>query len=219
MRKGRLKGIIDAAINVSRETSRDYIGASQIGDACLRRIWYNYHGVSGAPFSTKQQRTFSIGKKLETIVIDSLHDAGVDLILPHVSNHYLEFFDEDIPYLRGHADAIIKDEDAILEIKTAKDSSFKIFVNKGLKVWNFQYYTQIQCYMGMSHKKKGYIVCINKDTSEVWDEEVQFSPEYYDGIKARALLVHSHDEPLPKVNDSPFYYACKTCQFKEICHD
>ena len=78
------------------------------------------------------------------------------------------------PYSQGHFDAIIflGSQKAILEIKTAKDASFKVFVNKGLKVWSPRYYAQVQSYMGMSGIYSAYILVLNKDNSEIFDELV-----------------------------------------------
>ena len=219
MTTGRLTKLVDKTMNVSRETHRDYIGASGIGSDCLRQIWYEYHGIQGALVSNKLQRTFNIGKRLETLITDALQDAGLNLILPADVNHHLKYFDKDVPYFQGHCDAIWKDEDAIIEIKTARDSSFKLFVNKGLKKWSQRYYAQVQAYMGMSGFPTAYVVCMNKDTSELHDEQVMFDAEYYSHIKMRALLVYENDNPLPRVNSSPYYMSCRMCRFRDVCHE
>ena len=218
MKTGRLTQMVEKSMNVSRETSRNYIGASSIGSECLRKVWYEYRGVEGAPVSNKLQRTFNVGKRLETLVTDALIDSGLELILPADVNHFLKYFDEDLPYFQGHCDAIWKDEEAVIEVKTARDSSFKIFINKGLEKWSQSYYSQVQAYMGMSGMKTGYVICLNKDTSELHDEQVEFNQDYYDCLKARAVLVHDTEEPLNRVNSSPFYIACRSCKFRDVCH-
>ena len=218
MKTGRLTQMVEKSMNVSRETSRNYIGASSIGSECLRKVWYEYRGVEGAPVSNKLQRTFNVGKRLETLVTDALIDSGLELILPADVNHFLKYFDEELPYFQGHCDAIWKDEEAVIEVKTARDSSFKIFINKGLEKWSQTYYAQVQAYMGMSKMKTGYVICLNKDTSELHDEQVEFNQDYYDCLKARAVLVHDTEEPLNRVNSSPFYIACRSCKFRDVCH-
>lgn len=219
MKTGRLTQIVEQSMNVSRETFRNYIGASSIGSECLRKVWYEYRGVEGAPVSNKLQRTFNVGKRLETLVTDALIDSGMKLITPCAQNHHLKYFDDDFPFFQGHCDAIWSDEDAVIEIKTARDSSFKIFVNKGLEKWSPAYYAQVQAYMGMSGLKTAYLICLNKDTSELHDEKVEFNPEYYDCLKARAVLVHDADEPLNRVNRSPYFITCRTCKFRDVCHE
>jgi hypothetical protein len=217
MTTGKLSKILDSA-KVSRETIRNYIGASSIGSSCVRQIWYGYKGVSGEPITPRLYRTFEVGHKLEKMVVELLLEAGVI-----IERGRTELQAQEMRFFRGHVDAVILDnhlnDEAILEIKTAKDSSFKQFVNKGLLSWSPMYYAQVQAYMGMMSIHKAYVLCINKDTSELHDEEVLFDASFYDGLKFKAQIIHDADEPPPRVNNSPAYFVCKQCKFRKVCHD
>lgn len=219
MTKRLLTRLIEKNANVLEEVVRDYIGASSIGADCWRQIWYDFKGYKSKPFSPKQLRTFEIGKRLESLAVDLLVGAGLDIEVPSIKNNFLEFSDSEHCYFKGHCDAIILSHNAILEIKAVKDASFKIFVKEGFKSWNKKYFDQVQAYMGMSGLKKAYVFMINKDTSELHDELVLFDPDYYDQLRTKARMIFESDSPPPKINSSPLWYECKQCKFNEVCHE
>jgi hypothetical protein len=197
-----------------RET-RDYIGASAIGADCLRQIWYEFKRVKAEAVPTRIRRTWSIGKHLEGLVSNWLTEAGIEVA---------EWFDleaKEMPFFKGHVDLVwIKKGKpfAIIEIKTAKDSSFNIFVKKGLALWSPQYYAQVQSYMGMSGIHSAYILVLNKDNSEISDELVTFDEVLYEALKKKAWMIFLAQVEPPRINNSPLWYECKMCKFNKVCH-
>jgi hypothetical protein len=214
---GKLTKLLDSQ-TIPPEEPRNYIGASSIGSACMRQIWYGYNGYEGEPISPRLARTFEIGKRLEGMVLDYLENAGVDVLM-----EYGTVVDDELPYFRGNLDAVAWDYTNnspryIIEVKTAKDSSFKQFVKHGLRKWSPQYFAQVQAYMGMSWVYESYLICLNKDTSELHDEHVTFQPQYYDGLRLKAEMIHKTKKAPPRVNDSPVFYLCKMCRYRSECH-
>jgi CRISPR/Cas system-associated exonuclease Cas4 (RecB family) len=215
MTTGILSKLLDNNVANLQEDIRDYIGASSIGSPCERLIWYRYHGIIGEPISAKLKRTFSVGHYLEKMVISQLRDAGLNIITPVYA-----LSDLDLPNFKGHVDGIWRNENkiAIIEIKTARDSSFHEFVKVGLLRWNAIYYAQLQAYMGMSNIHEAYLIALNKDTSDVHDEFIAFDADYYEGLKHKAKrIIDSEIEP-ERVNVNPCYFMCRACQYKRICH-
>lgn len=216
MATGKLTKIIENQ-QVKEEERRKYIGASLIGSECMRQIWYEFTGAPAEPISLKLKRTFEIGKRLEGMIIDLLREAGVKLAF---ENYLIEcMVDKELDYFQGNVDAYLEHYDAILEIKTAKDSSFKIFVKSGLKKWNPRYYAQVQAYMGMSELNRAFVIVLNKDNSELWDEEVTFDPAFYETLRHKARLIYEATTPPPRISSSPIWYQCKTCRFRKVCHE
>lgn len=217
METGTLSQLIDKALLNQPQEIRNYIGASSIGGACERAIWYQYNQISKEPISNKQQRTLVIGKRLESIVLDCLEQAGVKL-----TRTWYDLQDCDIDEFKGHVDGVWLNEDdspgAIIEVKTARDSSFKIFVQRGLKYWYPIYYAQLQAYMGMSGIHEAYLIALNKDTSELHDEHVLFDRVYYDDLKFKVKRILDAKDPLPKISNSPLFYVCRSCSFNKTCH-
>lgn len=218
METGRLTSIISQSSNVPRETMEDYVSASSVGADCLRQIWYQYHHPSTAIKYDTTPDCFEVREVLKAGVIDALVTSGINLTLPSTENHFLLFFDKDLPYFKGRPDALWEDEDAIIHIKISRDAGFKQFADAGLERWQPKYYSQMQAYMGMSGRKKSYVVCVNKDNNKVHDETISFEPEYYSQLKMRALFINDLQEPPNKINHSPFYITCKGCKFRNECH-
>ena len=102
MKTGRLTAIIERNLPSSPDEKREYVGASSIGSPCLRQIYYSYHSNNRANNTAREQRIFDIGKILEGMIIQSIKDAGLNIITPHQSNHYLQFFDGELEYFKGH---------------------------------------------------------------------------------------------------------------------
>jgi hypothetical protein len=224
MTRDKLSSLIQNYQDTIGDEVRDYIGASSIGSDCLRQIWYQYKGVQPESVPAKIRRTWAIGKRLEGLIIEWLFDAEIQV---QVFASTLK--SKIVPFFQGHIDAMvfINGEKSILEIKTAKDASFNIFIKKGLKAWNPQYYAQVQSYIGMCRESEiselnrinsAYILVLNKDTSDISDELVLFDEDFYLELEDKALSISSAVAIPPKINGSPLWYQCKTCKFKKVCH-
>lgn len=218
MGTGRLTSIISKTTHVPRETITNYVGASSIGADCLRQIWYRYHQPDKAIRYNSEPTGFDVRETLTQGILNALQLSGLSLALPSAENHFLMFFDKDLPYFKGHPSALWGEEDAIIYIKVTNESGFKQFRDAGLERWSPKYYSQMQAYLGMSERLKAYVLCINKDNNRIHDETVLFEPDYYSQLKMRALFVHEVDEPPQRINQSPFYIACKSCNFRNECH-
>lgn len=214
------RNMLSERIKKSQETiedePRDYIGASSIGSDCLRKIWYEFKGFEAEEVPTKMRRAWAIGKALESLILNWLEEAGFD-----VQREWDSLFILGMPFFRGHLDSVIIENgvpSAIVEVKTAKDSSFKIFEKKGVREWNPQYYAQIQSYMGMSGIHSAYILVLNKDSSDISDELVEFDAYFYEKLKEKAAMIYNaHVEP-PRINGSPLWFQCKMCKYNKVCH-
>lgn len=218
---GTLTAMIDDYITKHPDNQpRKYIGASSIGSPCERKLWYGYTGVVGANNEPLLQRTFDIGKSLEGLVLDYLVDAGCSLVRSH---NLLFLQHSSIPEFQGHADAIwsITENplrEAIIEVKTARNSSFNVFVRDGLLKWHPVYYNQVQAYMGMSGIHEAYVIAINKDTSALHDECVRFDLMAYEMLCHKAERIIAATEPPPRINQNSTFFMCRGCQYKSICH-
>jgi CRISPR/Cas system-associated exonuclease Cas4 (RecB family) len=217
MTTGKLTKLLDSQ-PAPKEEPRKYIGASSIGSQCMRQIWYAYNGYEGEAITPRLARIFETGHLLERLVIKRLIDAGVSL-----TTNIPQYQDKELSFFRGTMDAVWHDNQgrsiAIIEIKTTNNSRFNQFVKNGLLKWQPSYYAQVQAYMGMSGINKSYVLALNKDTSQLHDESVDFNPVYYEGLQLKAEMIHAAQEPPPKVNDNKAFYLCKMCRYRRVCHD
>ena len=216
MIKNTLTKIIETHQESIQDEPRDYIGASSIGHECLRKIWYEFKGYKGETLPTKTRRIFDTGKILELLVVGWLQDSGLN-----ISRSNKKYHAKNMEYFQGHFDGIIiiNDIESILEIKTAKDASFSIFVNKGIMSWNNQYYSQIQAYMGMSNINSAYILVLNKDNSCLSDELISFDKFFYKQLQDKAKIIYESKIEPPRISGSPLWWKCKLCKFNNICHE
>lgn len=211
--------ILTAIENTDNKQARQYIGSSSIGHPCNRYLWYAYHNAPSIDETPVTQISFEIGRRLENMILDYIEKTGINIIRPHETNHNLLCRDNEVPEFQGHMDGVmvIDNEPCVLEIKTAKSTSFQNFVKKGLEEWSRQYYAQLQSYMGMRGYKKGVLLAVNKDTSELHHEWVEFDSYYYNNLVDRAKNIHQSEEPPIRINKNPTYYLCARCKYKDTC--
>lgn len=213
--------ILETINKREKKEHRNYIGCSSIGNPCSRAIWYSFHNAPSLDYTATTQTTFDVGKNLEGMILDYIEEAGISLIRPCQENNWLYCFDKTNPKFQGHMDAIIYYPDykspAVLEIKTAKSSRFQSFQKKGLKEFSLTYYAQIQAYIGMMGYEKGVLLALNKDTSELHHEWVDFDPYCYAELQRKAEIIESSEEPPDRINKSPFYYICTRCNYRDTC--
>ena len=197
------------------EKQRDYIGASEIGHPCARKVWYSYNQKENKSISEKLLMTFEIGHYIESMVIDLIIGARITMMT--------NFNTKGITgTIKGHVDAFIVDDNGeayVLEIKSACNTQFNIFKNKGVMGWKMQYYAQVQAYMGMNGVNKAILLAINKDTSEMHEEIIDFDAVYYNELNSRAEYIINAKEPPERINKNPCFFICKTCPFVRECHE
>ena len=214
--------LIDSAIEQSPpDAHRGYIGASSIGNKCLRSIYYGFVNTPTKPYSAKQQRTFEIGKRLEGMIIDYIELAGFRVQRPEPGQYGIPCNDDEIELFSGNMDGLLyltESHVVVLEIKTAKASEYKKFVETGVKAWKPTYYAQLQSYMGMKKLNRALIVVLCKDNSDWHCEWVEYDDIVYHELRAKAQMVIDSVEPPPKINQNPCWYECQMCKYKEICH-
>ena len=217
-----ISALITKAIAASPpDEPRRYIGASSIGRKCLRSIWYGFTGAEGEPYPPRTKTTFDIGKRLEGLMLDYMEKAGLVIVRPSPENNFLLFKDKEIPIFKGHTDALLVQKDeplSVVEIKTAKSSSFAQFKSRGLKLWQETYYAQLQSYMGMSGYRRGLLLAVNKDASDLHHEWVDYDDIYYHELRAKAAVISRCSEPPERINKSPLFIVCSMCNYKRVCH-
>lgn len=102
--------------------------ASEVGEPCLRKLWYKLHYPEKAEHLTRETRLkFLYGDILEEVLLFMAKSAGHKVERRQDSVVY-EF--EDGWQIRGRIDAVIDGE--IIDVKTASPYSYKKMVDEGL---------------------------------------------------------------------------------------
>ncbi len=209
-----LTELINDLLSEQKQEPRAYVGASSIGNPCERAIWYGLNHPEYKVVTPKQLITFEIGKRLEAMILDYLAKKLL-IMSPYTMVH------KSYPKFQGNADAVLLDSNmqkiALIEIKTAKESSFNLFKKKGLRLWNPEYYDQVQSYMGLSDIPVCFELVLNKNTSEFWDEQIEFDAYRYDYLVEKAKRIGEAVCIPPRISNSPSYHRCKMCFYQEAC--
>ena len=210
------------------QEKRKYLGASMICDECIRKVQLQYLGKD-QEITAKQVRTFDIGHRLEDLVIHWLRIAGFYVITRDENGDQFGFSIAD-GKIAGHVDGIIQAfpkeingcNHTLVEIKTMCSKSWNDTAKRGVLVSKPIYYAQMQLYMAYmpSEIQQCLFVALNKDTSELYFEMIEFDAETaqkYSDRAAQIVKASEANELLPCVSNDPSFYLCKMCGFMEQC--
>jgi hypothetical protein len=223
---------IDGALVAENATRahRDYLGGSRLGDICSRRLQYEYLKAPRDPdggFSGQSLRIFALGHVLEDLAIEWLRKAGFDL---RTRNRHGEQFGFTAAggRVQGHADGvIIAGPDgfaapALWECKSANAKNWREIARHGVTKAKPVYAAQIalyQAYLGLT-EVPALFTAINKDTCEIWHEQVPFDAALAQSASDKAVtILRACDagELLPRHTSDPEHFECRFCAWKARC--
>ena len=227
----RINEILDSKMQerYTSQEQRNYLGASMLGDECLRKVQLQYLG-NKAPVSAQTLRTFDIGHCLEDLVAEWLMIAGFELKTRNEDGEQFGFSIAD-GRLQGHVDGIISEipeelkdsglrSKTLWENKTLNSKSWSDTAKRGLLVTKPLYFAQIQLYMAYLNLEQCLFTALNKDTSELYFELIPFDSEAAQRYSDRAVQIikaSERNELLPCISSDPAFFRCKICGFKDVC--
>ena len=205
------------------EKARRYLGASSIGDACSRKLWYRFRWALQENHPGRLYRLFNRGHREEPVFVEELRGIGATV---------WEFGEDGQQFgvsfcsghFRGHCDGVAQGlpeapkTPHLLEFKTHSNKSFNDLRNNGVQKSKPVHYDQMQVYMHGLELSRALYLAVNKDTDELYSERLEYSQSHALAIIARAESIIAANEPPPRCSDNPAYYLCKMCEFAPICH-
>jgi len=72
--------------------------------------------------------------------------------------------------------------------------------------------------MGLSKIKHAMILAIDKDTSEMHYEIIEYDEIIFDELVTKGEAILSYDYPPDRIHHSPTYYLCRMCNHIKECH-
>ena len=139
----RLNGLIDQALVAQNEAQpkRTYLGGSRIGEACNRRLVYEYTHTPHDPdkaFSGQTLRIFAAGHQFEELSIRWIRAAGFELLTQRRDGGQFGF-ETAGGRIKGHIDGVIVGGPdigmpwpALFEHKALKHKSWADVVKRGV---------------------------------------------------------------------------------------
>ena len=216
---------IDAAIAEANPSSagRVYLGASQLGEECERKLWYSFRWSSLIHFEPRMYRLFQRGHNEEHQINAYLRDAGVDVYeVDQETGEQFGFKFAD-GHGGGHMDSALNNlpdlkEWHVGEYKTSGDKPFKTLVAKGVQAAKPVHYAQMQIYMHLSGMRFAAYIVVNKNDDDIYFERVEYEQGEAERLIAKAEYIVQADTPPGKLSEDPSFWKCRFCDYKELCH-
>lgn len=112
------------------------------------------------------------------------------------------------------------DEPVLLEFKTSGTGhKFNALKDNGMALEKEDHYAQTSTYGYKYGFRYVLYLSINKNDDDLHIEIVKLNHNLGEQMIAKATLIIGSQTPPPKLSESPTYMECRTCDFKDICHE
>ena len=245
----RINDVIDAALIERRksEPKRRYLGMSQIGEECERKLCYSYAQTPPErELTARSIRIFDTGHAGEdatALQIGArdlpqtafftdcaakwLADAGFRLVTRNKDGKQFEATALDGRY-GGHIDGCLLDgplPDLVpypvgWEHKALNVKNWNKIKKHGVLHASPLYYGQMQEYMAYFELKAYLFTATNKNSQELHHELVPFDARAAQELSDKAIRIIECVEAgnlLPRCTNNPDYFVCKFCDWSKRC--
>lgn len=228
---------IDKALELKQrlEKPRHYLGASQIGTPCWRKLFYSFRGACTREISAKGIRAIEDGFLQEKVMAERLRMVpGIQLYTEDAEGNQINFSLLG-GFFRGSVDGMILNplegsatEFEIWEHKSVNETKFnelnKLIHEKGekkaLEEWDEIYYDQAIIYMDSFQKKRHFLTVTTPGGRDYTSCRTEASITKANTIKDKAQSIIFDNWTIPsRISEKREYYLCGWCEFKGICHD
>ena len=220
-----LKACDDALVAAQfDEKPRPYLGASSIGEACSRKLWYRFRGLREV-FDAATLKRFRDGHITEQTVIGHLR------LKFKVSDTQWGFSDID-GHFSGHIDGVIEGiveapkTAHLLEIKSTADKKFnelkkaklELGEKLALRKWSPTYYAQIVLYMFYKGLTRSFHVVATSGGRDWVSVRTEADNGFTKSLIEKARrIIYANDAP-EGISRDPAFFECKWCGMYETCH-
>jgi hypothetical protein len=227
-----VSALIDAALEAAdaQVAPRTYLGASILGDACARRLQFQFFATAKDPDRHTPGRTLRVfhrGHRMEAWLAGWLRQAGFDLRTQDANGDQFGYAIAD-GRIRGHVDGVIvagPDSFAypmLWETKAVGVKTFGELQRKRLAIARPVYAAQValyQAYMQL-HEQPALFTALCADDMALYAERVPFDAALAQRSSDRAVeILRACDagELLPRVATTPTHFECRGCAWQDRC--
>lgn len=199
------------------------IGASGIGEECVRSIWYDWRGFHNDTPEGRMLRLFQTGHLQESRVVQDLKDAGLEVWEVDADTG------KQWTYIAADGHFVCKPDGVVrgvpgaektphlLEIKTSNVKGFKELENRGVKEAKPQHYYQMQSGMWLAGLDRALYVALRKDDEKYYIERVQRDEACIAEIQSKLDSLTSVMSPPPRIAEKEGDWRCKFCDAQAVC--
>ena len=198
------------------------IGASSIGDPCLRSIWLSWRGYDDKKFGGRMLRLFQTGHLQEERIQEDLKNAGFQ-VWTHQEDGNQFTYTDDTGHFVAKLDGVIKGVIGAektphdLEIKTHSAKSFDEVKKKGVEKAKPVHFYQMQAGMMYSKLTRALYVALCKNDEDYHIERVKPDPAIREEIQRKITTLVNATIPPQGVSSDGGAYDCRWCDMKEVC--
>lgn len=234
---GRVLPHIGDAYRDDEDGYRTHLGASVIGGACERAVWYGYLWAHKRPPRGKKGegqpaaegrmlRLWNRGHLEEGRFIALLLTIGVQVFQQDANGKQFRMLDHAGHY-SGSGDGFAMGVPdlppgvpCLTEFKTHSEKSFQKLQLEGVRKAKPEHFTQMCTYMGRFGVVYALYVAVNKNTDELYAEIVMYDQAVDAAFTERARrLVFEHKQAPRRLRGAgPAYHTCKyLCDYPAVC--
>jgi ribosomal protein S27E len=198
------------------------LGASGIGNECLRATWLSWRGYARSTFDGRMYRLFRTGHLQEDRIVEDLRRAGFE-VWSHQEDGEQYTYNDSTGHFVAKLDGVVRGVPGAektphdLEVKTHSKKSFTELEKKGVELSKPGHYYQMQAGMLYSGLPRALYVALCKDNEQYYVERVKPDPQYT-GIIQRRIDTLVNAELIPAgVSDDGGAFACKWCDMRSAC--
>lgn len=197
------------------------IGASFLGEECVRQIWLDWRGFAREQFEGRMLRLFETGHLQEARIVEDLRRAGFAVWDKQEDGRQYEFRDGSGHFVTK-VDGVVKDvpesgKPHLLEVKTHNKNSFSSLTKKGVQEAKPTHYAQMQISMALGGFARALYVAVCKDDEQFYVERIKEDKAEQDKLKAKITkLVEARLRPAG-ISDDGSSFGCKFCSMKAVC--
>ena len=222
----KLALLADAAWAADHEEDgmRTHLGASVLGQECMRAVWFSFHWADKEMFEGRMLRLFNRGHNQEEIFATLLRGVGATVWTADALGRQFR-----VAAFGGHVGgsmdgvAINLPEMApgipvLLEFKTHNDKSFKALVKSGVREAKPTHFKQAQLYMHLGNGiGQCLYVAVNKNDDELYFELFPYDKQVGVQLLNRAETIIFGEGLPPRISESPSWFSCKFCAMQQVC--
>jgi hypothetical protein len=216
---------IDTAIEGNAEyPHRWHLGASIIGQSCLRKTWYAYRWCVAETFSARMLRLFQRGHREEPRFAEMLTMIGATVQLEvggsqgrftAISGHFGGSCDGTVTLPAKYNIST----EVLAEFKTkATGAAFTKMKREGVALANPQHWAQICTYGNAFHLNHYLYMVVNKNDDDLHIEIGDIDTAHGVEMTSRARYIIASQTAPARMSDNPTHWQCKFCPAHGVCH-
>lgn len=198
------------------------LGASSIGDPCLRAIWLSWRAYDDKKFGGRMLRLFRTGHLQEDRILEDLKRAGYQ-VWDRDENGNQPTFTDNTGHFVCKLDGVIKGVPGAektthdLEIKTHSLKSYEELKKKGVEKAKPLHFWQMQAGMMFGDFSRALYVALCKNDEDYHIERLKEDPEVQDQIGKKIIKLVEARTPPVGISPDQKAFDCKWCDMKEVC--